>query len=588
MQNKENLLWVLALKDGDHQAKGLRSWCKKQTLGKDGSGRELFFISVKHRPAGYGADSYDAVLSQNSSGYVEVLSLAHGYQDFEFGISSDTSFIVSQDQRLEYSSTKEVRDFGRLVQTAEGWETMIPDSYETTKKVNSRQSFVTQTTELIEGFSHSLGFYKERSGATKDSAKKDPVKEEEKKVVDSSWQDDDFAKLFALGEKIITFEGVNFSLSEESGILNIRYPAKESQKALDFLTSRNLVLARILFSLNEKNILEFIKKFGVETISQLKDEYGRNIFHHLLEKNLPIAGDILDLLKQKLGNEKTSKMLLSGDSFHYKTPFSIAVTKPDFAELAIKMAGILSRDTINQTDLRNNTALHWAVITYSKSPNPNTLKVIGALVARGANPLIVDESVHAENALHIAFSAAFPKVSDKTVSGGRGGFVARFPSRVAATADDSPAIPSSDDKIELLSTLLLRAIYEKELAAAQANKHTCQKEGSLGEEGSWCGRCDRKGNRLAFGFGHKYKMPYLEVTTRGGTKTSYSIDVDSGKVTVCSYANVMYDVQKTDPSAKEKLYQLADFAVKCGITELGGVKIDKIIEQTKSSERVSR
>jgi len=141
-----------------------------------------------------------------------------------------------------------------------------------------------------------------------------------------------------------------------------------------------------------------------------------------------------------------------------------------------------------------------------------------------------------------------------------------------------------------LSVVLLKAIYEKELAYAKENKQGQRLQGTLGIEGFWCGRSDKKGGTIAIGFGATKKVPYLEFTPKVGQKCSYSINVEDGniftKVTESSNSNVSFGTSTTEPiTAKSKLNGIAEFAKKCGIAECGGVKVEDIISKTKSAQQ---
>lgn len=45
-ESAASLNWALTLPEGENEAKGYRSWCKKVSLGKDKRGQELFSIVV--------------------------------------------------------------------------------------------------------------------------------------------------------------------------------------------------------------------------------------------------------------------------------------------------------------------------------------------------------------------------------------------------------------------------------------------------------------------------------------------------------------------------------------------------------------
>ena len=553
-------------------------------------GSSLVSISVAHRPAGYGRTEHEAlILVGKDKKEASIFELRHKHEDSEFGVYHSSGFAIEGNNKIHSYEENKIENFAIFVELNGGWERQLPDSYDQNKSIAFLgEKLPPKVEELRSGFLGSVAFLKERATNKSERVEKEIATQEARDEKKEEFTNEELQKLIKFippisGSKAVKIivSGVDLFFDRSHGEeIFVTTRAKDGSRGgnavRDFFCSKHLMLTKVLFGIKDPTKLEeFITEFGAKKVSELKDEYGRNIFHHLLEsakthKDRESAAKLIGVLMQKLSSDQVAKMAIAGDSFHFKTPLSIAVTKPFWSDLSLQLIKRIPKADINQPDLCNNTPLHWAVISQARNPDPQTVKIIGELIKSGGNPNITDKSQHEQSAVQVAFEAL---KSTGIPKAGRG--QQTHVARVAVVDKDGV---DKNSKISCLATVLLGSLYQ-ELKSEGDNKHLRKSRDDkrlFGNEteGFW-----RQHSGINFGFSATTQTPYVEFAYKaeGGKDRLIKIFIGANGVEMYERVGDGYQVRKFGENHEANLIaKIADLSTKMGIKTLGGVEVQGI------------
>ena len=634
--SQEQLQYISEIPVGTFWARGLRSWCLKEE-GPLPNGQTLVHFSTRHRPAGFGSSSADALYIKNPDGSVAgYLGFKSSHDDSEFGIKSD-SVVRALDGRVFLAQRDVIQSFG--MRDGSG-NPLLPDSDESIREIS--EGSVTQNGQkTISAFQNLTNFFKSRSASselvqTRALGSTLPIQDAPQleispaplSIVDLPVADISVTELRELlrfvpknagDNKLISINGVDVFLNGSSDRISVNrgtFPSGTvstgvysnedkffnnssagndaeatsgpGKMAVEELTrNKNSLLTKILFSIEDPDVFEEFLRIhanGKNVSRELVDENGRNILHHLVESAqdpslIEKANQFLEVLGKALSSAQMQELALAGDAFHFKTPFSIAASNPQLSDLTLSLLPFV-KSRIDQIDENGNTPLHWATIKHSQE-NSN-LKTIGNLIRAGANPNIVDSSIFHQSAVAVAATNEASEVAPvEAASGGGRGFIGRFSKvRIAATHSEDVVATRAPVINKCLPTILLGS-----LCAVLENREDLHPFVAKDDFGKFYLGIPSKQNdsNLAFGFSAFSKSPYLEYTNSENQVMHLALKEDGS---VGLYRNnrdkskTEITGEKSSPDALVKL--ISQIAVKANVSELGGVNCSSLSERSAS------